>query len=113
MKDKETIFKEAIRNRLDDQLKNIGYKKDEEWKGFIKYVCSNNYLKFVFEWNQTHNFFCELGFNRRKILGFSWGDKFDYEYQLGSIIKRIEKNEKLKEPVFGALLHKSSTHNYR
>ena len=53
MKSKETIFKEAIRSRLDDQLRNIGYKKDDDRKGFIKYVCSNNYLKFVFEWNQT------------------------------------------------------------
>lgn len=39
MKDNESIFKEIIKN----QLVEIGYKKEEEWKGFLKYRCQNNY----------------------------------------------------------------------
>ena len=53
MKDKESIFKNAIEEYLDSQLNEIGYKKTEEWKGYIKYESINNYLKFYFILNGT------------------------------------------------------------
>jgi len=49
MKDNESIFKEIIKNQLESQLVKVGYEKEEEWKGFLKYSCQNNYLKIVYE----------------------------------------------------------------
>ena len=93
MKDKESIFKNAIEEYLDSQLNEIGYKKTEEWKGYIKYESINNYLKFYFEWNRGEGFGCDLG--------FYYDNPFNNEYSLGSIIYNLNANKKLYESKFG------------
>ncbi len=92
-KDQETIFKEAIKNQLENQLRNFGYSIDEEWKGYLKYKCQNNYLNFIFEWNQTYDFYCEMGFHTNGNL--------DYQYSFEDIIQKFEKDVVLKKLVFG------------
>jgi hypothetical protein len=80
MQDNESIFKEKILHHLDAQLRSVGYQKEEDYKGFVKYMNQNNYLKLIYEWNRSHEYYCRLGF------------KSDYpnEYFLTTVIAKID-----------------------
>jgi hypothetical protein len=91
MKEKESIFKEAITNQLENQLINLGYTKEEDWKGFLKYKCSNNYLKLVYEWNQSYNYSCKIGFNSNE----------NHEFFLGELLLKVDKNIERGKLTFG------------
>ncbi len=86
----EIIFKNTIKKHLDLLLKNLGYLKAEEYKGFISYKSSNNYLEFSFDWNRSYDLDCFIRFN----------DDDDYEYPISLIEQKLSKNEIFDEPTF-------------
>jgi hypothetical protein len=61
--DKEQIFKESIAINLNLVLEKIGYSRTLEHKGLVEFTGTNNILTFVFEWNETHGFYCQLQFD--------------------------------------------------
>lgn len=86
----EIIFKNAIKKHIDFLLKNLGYLKTEEYKGFISYKSSNNYLEFSFDWNRSYEFDCYIRF-----------DDDDYEYPISLIEQKLSKNEIVNKLTFG------------
>lgn len=90
MKDKETIFKEAIKNNLENQLQIFGYSKVDEFKGYLKFKCPNNYLGIFFEWNRDYSFYSKLWFHSNE----------NYEYSISSIVRKLEKDDRIEEPTF-------------
>jgi hypothetical protein len=89
--DKEQIFKESISNKLNDVLERLGYDKTLEHKGLVKYRNKNNTLVFVFEWNQTFGFYCQLEFGSELI-----------DYPLQIVINRLKGLKEPKNPEFGS-----------
>ena len=79
----EIIFKNAVEKHIDFLLKNIGYLKTEEYKGFISYKSSNNYLEFTFDWNRSYEFDCYVRFE----------DGDDYEYPISLIEEKLSKKK--------------------
>jgi len=86
----EIIFKNAIEKHIDFLLKNLGYRKTGEYKGFISYKSSNNYLEFSFDWNRSYEFDCFIRF-----------DDDDYEYPISLIEQILSENKIIDEPTFG------------
>jgi len=86
----EIIFKNAVEKHIDFLLKNIGYLKTEEYKGFISYKSSNNYLEFTFDWNRSYEFDCYVRFE----------DDDDYEYPISLIEEKLSKKS-TNELTFG------------
>lgn len=64
---KEQTFKKSISKNLNNVLSSIGYDKTHEQMGLVEFKNKNNILTFVFEWNQTYGFYCQLQFDREQI----------------------------------------------
>jgi hypothetical protein len=64
---KEQTFKESISRNIYEVLKSLGYDKTLEHIGLVEFRNKNNILTFVFEWNQTYAFYCQLQFYREQI----------------------------------------------
>lgn len=64
---KEQTFKKSISNNLNNVLSSLGYDKTLEQMGLVEFKNKNNILTFVFEWNQTYGFYCQLQFDREQI----------------------------------------------
>ena len=64
---KEQTFKESISRNIYKVLKSLGYDKTREHIGLVEFRNKNNILTFVFEWNQTYAFYCQLQFDREQI----------------------------------------------
>lgn len=86
--DKELVFKEAITTHLKSYLEGIGYRQNQPFKGLIKYKSPNNILHFVYEWNQSQDWYCTLSFEKEL-----------YDYPINLLVEKNEKNNNAS-PIF-------------
>tara|TARA_R110002051_G_C8496861_1_gene464088 strand:- start:63 stop:635 length:573 start_codon:yes stop_codon:yes gene_type:complete len=91
----EQVFKNGVKEHLDSPLNKVGYRKCDEWKGYVKYISKNNYLTFVFDWNRSYEYSCSLGLNTES----------ESEFPINSVFAKLGKKHSKSESEFGTELH--------